>query len=200
MVYLSMFDKYRQLTKDEFYELLCSVADYVENGNVITFSDRYVNMLYQDWIKSIDKDFKKYNEAADRTAERVAKYRAKKKDATEGTENVEMDTSTTQPEKVAQKPNKCEIEGVFERALKSKEISDLNLDEYKELEEDIRQVITYKDVPSQVKMPEEIKAELNTKAHEIAKKYGFSVDYVIDYVCGKVNKIYKNNGKPFTIK
>lgn len=106
MSYTSMLNKYRQLTKDEFYDLYWAVAEYVETGKVTTFEDRYMNSLYQDWLTSVDNDFKKYNDTAEKNREKVERFRAKQKDATGDTKNVGMNTSTTQEVKVPESEEK----------------------------------------------------------------------------------------------
>ena len=112
MSYTSMLNNYRQLSKDEFYDLYWAVADYVETGKIVTFEDRYVNSLYQDWLNSVDNDFKKYNEAADKNREKVERFRSKQKEADTAPQNEPAKETISPNTKVSQIEEKRPLMGI----------------------------------------------------------------------------------------
>ena len=77
MIYLSQIDKYKELSRDEWYELSWAAIEYAQSGIRKDFNDRYLRTLFNDWCKSIDSDYAKYEKKKADTAERVRRYREK---------------------------------------------------------------------------------------------------------------------------
>lgn len=196
MLYLSNLSSYEKLDDATFGRVVKAVMRTKNTGEATDLTE-LEQFVYDNLLAQVEEDEKRYLKGLEFDRER--------KNARRDAENVDMNTSTTQEEKVAQKPNKCEIEGVsddvsvqsteqgkncmeFEGNESSRTLCDLNDNEWHNFYEDCKSIMCVKG--SKVLKPfEEISEELQREKYALSTIYGISTDEIEDYINQQVRNV-----------